>query len=126
MLACPGGLLGDRNKQPRALIHLETGRLHHLAPLVGVIDNELGEVRRGDDEGVAPEVGHACLDRRISKCRVDLLIQTLNNFGWRSARSADAEPSLHVVTLEGLTNCRNIRQGTPAFRGCHPNGSQLA
>src|SRR5215813_8888869 len=74
----PNGLYGISARRP-ALFRLDVGRPDHLAPLLGVIGDELFEVGGREREHRAAEVGKPCLDFGIGKARVDLRVELVAN-----------------------------------------------
>jgi hypothetical protein len=69
-----------------ASVRLDVGRSDHLRPLLGVVGDELGEVGGRARQRRASEVSQLRLDFGIGEARVDLLVELLDDLGWRGLR----------------------------------------
>src|SRR5215216_7842989 len=78
LLEYQAGLLG--------LVRLGAGELDHLAPLLGLISDELPEVGRRTREHRAAHIGDPRLNLRICETRVDLLVEPIDDFDGRVFR----------------------------------------
>ena len=65
----------ERGAETAGSICLDASELHHLAPLLGFVGDELAEVGAREREHVATQVGKARLDLGIGKASVDLLVE---------------------------------------------------
>src|SRR5262249_58060982 len=59
------------------------GELDYFAPLLGIVSDELAEVGDRDVKYHAPKVGKPRLQLGISKPRIDLAIELINDLGRR-------------------------------------------
>ena len=75
-------------------LRLDAGELHHLAPLLGFLGDELAEVggRAWKCGGIQPGKPH--LHLRIGEDGIDPLVEFLDRFYGRVARCADAVQKL--------------------------------
>src|SRR6266550_9494859 len=73
-------------------LRLDVGIPDHVAPLLGVVDNELAKLGGREREHVATQISKPRLDLRISKASVDLLVELVDDLGRRGPRCADAVP----------------------------------
>jgi len=111
---------------PRAnLLGLDACRPDHLAPLHGILGNELakfsGCVRKHD----AAQVAEPSLELRIGERLVDFFVELGDDLGGRILRSADAEPRACLVSWHDLPDGRQVRQDFRARRGRHRKRPQL-
>src|SRR6185295_8147546 len=56
-------------------LHLGAGEFHHLAPLVDLAGEGLGEIGRGAGRGIAAELDNAGLDALFAEAGVHLLVE---------------------------------------------------
>ena len=82
--------------------HLGARELHHLAPLLGLVGDELGELggRAGQQRGA--HLGEACLRLLVGEHRVHRLVQRLDDLGRRAFRRAEAVPGARLVARHVL------------------------
>src|SRR5262245_22326607 len=84
----PNGALW--NIRPAAVsLRLDAGELDHLAPLLGLVDNQLAELGRRSRQRRAAEVGEARPHLGVGERRVDLLVELVHDLGWRVSRRTD-------------------------------------
>src|SRR5262245_24436976 len=74
-------------------LRLDVRELHHLAPFLGFLGDQLAELDRRSWQGRTAEVSEAGLHLRVVESRVDLLVELLDDLGRRGLRCADAEPA---------------------------------
>ena len=72
------------------LVRLGAGELDHLAPLLGLIGDELAEVGGRARKHRAAHVGDPRLDLGIGEARIDLLVELVDDFGGRVLGRAEA------------------------------------
>src|SRR5258705_11913877 len=75
------------------LLRLDARELHHLAPLLDFVRDELAEVGGRVDKRRGSHVGDPRLDSWIGKSCVEFLIELVDNLDGRVLGSADPEPS---------------------------------
>src|SRR5262249_49502168 len=86
----PEGNYGISRGAVAGSFRLDARELDHIAPLFGLFGNELSKVGRRARKHRAAQVGKPSLHLGISQSQVDLLIELVNNFGWRVPGRADA------------------------------------
>jgi hypothetical protein len=69
----------------RASLRLDIGGPDHLAPLLGFLRDQLPEVGGRARQRRTPHVGKARLERGLAKRGVDLLVELVDDLGWRGA-----------------------------------------
>src|SRR3974390_363950 len=103
----------------RALFHLETGGLHHLCPLIGVLNDEFRELCLRAYKLIGSEIGETRLDRRVGERGVGFLVESLKDFRGRARWRADShppDPPDHVEAWKRFTDRRHIGQSGPTLR----------
>jgi len=82
-MAPNGGLLNPdwRRRQPGQSAWFGAGEFHHLAPLLDLFGQDLGEIRAGAGQDQAAEVGEARLDPGIAERPVDLPVELVDDVG---------------------------------------------
>src|SRR5262249_44724740 len=108
----------------RASLGLDVGRADHLAPLLGVLGDELTKIGRRARKRRAAQVGKPRLDLGVGEACIDLLVEVLDNLYGRVARRADAVPVACLVAGQELTHSREVRQRLRACRGRHRERAQ--
>src|SRR5271168_4911148 len=73
-------------------LRLDARELDHLAPLLGLIGNELAEIGWRARKRRATQVGKPCLHLGIGKDRIDLRIQFADDLSGDSLGRDDTEP----------------------------------
>src|SRR5262245_51359226 len=97
-------------------IRLDVCKLDHLAPLLGLVRNELAEIGRRARHHGAAEASKLRLDLAIGEAGVDLSVEHVDDAGGGSFRGAKAKPSVRFVAWQEITNCRDVRESLPARR----------
>src|SRR5262245_20712263 len=97
------GEVMERGAKSAGSICLDACEVHHLAPLLGFVGDELAKVGGREREHVATQVGKARLDLGIGKTSVDLLVELLDDLGRRGLRCADAVPGARLVSRHELS-----------------------
>src|SRR5262249_29723535 len=93
-----------------ASLRLDVEGPDHLAPLVGLFADELTEVGGRACKQYAAHFSQPRLDLRVSKARVDCIVEFLDEFGRRVLGCTETQPRAGLVTCYELANRRNIRQ----------------
>src|SRR5262245_33559505 len=104
-------VLGARGGEilPRdSTLRLDVGRPHHLAPLLGVVSDELAEICGRADKRRASKVGKPRLHLGIGEAGVDLLVEPIDDLGGRVPGHADAVPETRFVARHKLTDSRRV------------------
>src|SRR5262249_34365174 len=119
----PAGGRGGTRRAPG----LDAGELDHLAPLVDVLGDELGElVRRVRRHRDRAEIGEALLDGRVEHRGVGVPVERRDDLGRRAPGGAKANPAGRLVALEETVDRRHLRQERKP-RGCgHAQRAKLA
>src|SRR5262249_5072409 len=95
MSALMSGLAGSGHPQS---VQLDAREFHHLAPLIGFVDDELAEVGGRPRNHHYAKVGETRLDLGIGEARIDLFVEPVDNLRGRVLRRADAEPLACLIT----------------------------
>src|SRR5262245_33545286 len=98
-------------------LRLDAGELDYLAPLLGFLRDQLAEVGGRARQRRTPHVGKARLERGVAKRGVDLLVELVDDVGWRGARRADAGPEAKLIARHEFGNRREVRQRVRTRRG---------
>src|SRR6516162_3816417 len=101
----------------RGSIRFDAHELHDLTPFLCFVGDELSKVGGRADKRCASEVSQPRLDFGIGEARVDLLVELLDDLGWRGLRCADAEPGARLVARHKFAHGRDVRQCVRARRG---------
>src|SRR5262245_66534050 len=83
----PNGGLWNIRVFPASL-RLDACELHHLAPLLGFLGDELGEVGGREREYLASEIGQPRLDCGVGVAGIGLPLELVSNFGGRGRAPA--------------------------------------
>src|SRR5262245_60393487 len=86
------------------------GKLDYFAPLLGIVSDELAEVRDRAGKYHAPKVGKPRLQLGISEPRIDLAIELINDLGRRVFGRTEANPLARLETRHEIANGRDIRE----------------
>src|SRR5215813_14718787 len=105
---------------------LDANGLHHLAPLLGFIGDELTKVDRRARKGHSAQLGKPRLDLGIGKARIDLFVERFDDIGRRALGCAKAGNSACLVARQEIPNGRHVRQRLRARGSCHPQRAQIA
>jgi hypothetical protein len=116
---CAPRCLEDRNS-----VCLDARELHHLAPLLDLVTNELSEVSGGAPKCRDAHVGKTRDDLWIGEKGIDLQIKLFNNVGRRvSGRANSRLPAVFVARHE-LPDGRYVWQDLRARGGRHGQCAQ--
>src|SRR5215471_13428866 len=100
----------------RRSLRLNARELHHLAPLFGLLGDELAEVGRRARKCGGATLGKPRLHLGIRKGCVDLRVELVDDLGWRGARRADAGPEAKLIARHEFGNRWEVRQHRRACR----------
>src|SRR5262249_40484162 len=84
--------------------------LHHLAPFLGVVGDELAEVGRRAGEHLSAQVGNTSLQLGIGEPRIDLLIKLSEDLGRPFFGRTKANPLARLETAHEIAHSGDIRQ----------------
>src|SRR5262249_22620584 len=110
----------------RVLVDRKIGRVDHFFPFRRFVGNELAEVGRRARDRCAAKLLEFGEHRRILQCKVNLLVEEVDDFLWRSVRHSKAEKRAGFISGNGLANGRNIGQLLRTFGGRYRQSAQLA
>jgi len=116
----------ERRTETAGSICLDACELHHLAPLLGFVGDQLAKVGGRPDEHRAAHVRKPRLQLRVGEGRVDLRVELRNDFGGRSHWCADAIPCARLVIGHELTHGRDAGQRVRARGGGYRERAQPA
>src|SRR5262249_31469054 len=91
-----------------ASVHFDVEGADHLAPLLGFFSDELCEVGGRARQRLA-EVSQTDLHLGVGEGRVDLLVELLDDLGWRVPGNADAIPRRRLVARHEFSHSGDIR-----------------
>src|SRR5262245_12375221 len=111
--------------EPRSSIRLDVGIPDHLAPLLGVVDNELAELGGRGCIGPQAQIDEPCLELRAGKRLIHELIEDGDDLRRRVRRRADPLPTARLVARHKFADRWNVRQYLDGFGCRHAQGSQL-
>src|SRR5262249_16837347 len=89
-------------------LRLDARELHHLAPLLGFVSDDLCEVGARARQRLA-EVSQTDLHLGVGEGRVDLLVELLDDLGWRVPGNADAIPRCRLVARHEFSHSWDTR-----------------
>src|SRR5215469_660167 len=95
-----------------------------FGPFLGFLGNELSKIGGRADKRCASEISQPRLDFGVGEARVDLLVELVDDLGWRGLGCADAEPIACLVPWQELPHARDVRQGLRARLGRHRERAQ--
>src|SRR5262249_16511222 len=107
-------------------LRLRTGKLHYLGPLLGFFSDDLAKLFRGSIHQHPTHIGKTRADIRVSNCRVDLLVELVDDLGRRSLGSTDPEPGARLVPRHEISDDRNVRQCIGTLCRGHRQRSQAS
>src|SRR5262249_48790153 len=100
------------------------GELDYFAPLLGIVSDDLAEIRDRAGKYHAPKVGKPRLQLGISEPRIDLAIELINDLGRRVFGRTEANPLARLETRHEIAHSGDIRQCLWAHRCGHCQGAQ--
>ena len=99
------------------LLRLDVGGPDHLAPLLGLVGDELAEVGGRADKRCASQVGKLRLHFGIGESSVNLFVELVDHLDRCGLWCADAEPGDRLVARHEFAEGRDVRQRVRARRG---------
>src|SRR5262249_13146252 len=106
---CAEGEFMDYSVARRSL-GLCAGELDYFAPLLGIVSDELAEVRDRAGKYHAPKVGKPRLQLGISEPRIDLAIELINDLGRCIFGRTEANPLASLETRHEIAHSGDIRE----------------
>src|SRR6516165_10725334 len=107
-------------------VRFDAHELHHLAPFLGFVGDELSKIGGRADKWCAAEVSQPRPDFGIAETRVDCLVELVNNLRWCVLGRTDAEPGARLVARHKFAHGRDVRQCVRARRGGYCKSAQSA
>src|SRR6516225_5153107 len=98
-----------------ASVRLDVEGPDHLAPLLGFVSDELCEVGGRARQRLA-EVSQTDLHLGVGEGRIDLLVELLDDLGWRVPGNADAIPRCRLVARQEFSHSWDTRKCLRARR----------
>src|SRR5215831_19847936 len=96
-------------------LRLDAGGLDHLGPLLGFVGDQLSKLSRRSRQRHA-EVSETDLHLGVGESRVDLLVELLDDLGWRVPGNADAVPRCRLVARQEFSHSWDTRKCLRARR----------
>src|SRR5262245_7953042 len=100
-------------RERQGSLRLDACEPDHFGPLLRILGNESCKIRRRADNDRAAQVGKPGLDLRLSKARVDLLVESPDDLRGRIPRRANPEPGACFVARyeirDGLDSWQRLR-----------------
>src|SRR6516225_541168 len=91
------GVMECRPDDEWASVRLDVGRPDHLAPFLGVVDNELAELGGRGCIGLQAQIDEPRLELRAGKSLIHELIEDGDDLRRRARRRADPLPTARLV-----------------------------
>src|SRR5262249_58839992 len=98
-----------------ASVRLDIGGADHLAPLLGLVGDELAEVGGRAGKCAGSEFGNSRLDLKIGKSSVNFLVELEHDFGGYIFRRGDTEPRIGLITRQEFGYGWNVWQIAPTL-----------
>src|SRR5215475_1960730 len=92
-----------------ASVCFDVRRPDHLAPLLGVVGDELAEVGGRTLKDRCAQGGKSRLDLGISEGGIDFLVELVDDFGRRVLGNADTLPAAGLVVRHKFAQGWNVR-----------------
>src|SRR5215510_12757101 len=103
----------------RASLRFDARKLYYLAPLLGLVGDQLSDVGRRAWKHRAAEVGEPCLSNGVGQDRVDPLVERIDNLDGCVLRSADPKHRTSLEAWHGFADSRHVGQGLRAHCSRH-------
>src|SRR5215831_13164898 len=110
----------------RRSLRLDVGRPDHLAPLLGVVRDDLDEIGGRADKRCASEVSQPRLDFGIGEAGVNCLIELVNNLRRRVLGRTDCNKCAGLEARQKFAQCRHVRELIRARLSADRKCAQLA
>src|SRR5262249_724747 len=109
-----------------ALVRLDASELDHLAPLICFVGHEFSEGGRCHRHRLSSQSNQPRLHSRISKDRVDLIVELVEDRRWCVFGAAEPIPTDCLISLYELAHGRDVRQSLRTRHAGHCEGTQSA
>src|SRR5215813_11123748 len=106
-------------------VRLDVRGPDHLAPLLGVVDNELAKLGGRGCIGLQAQIDEPRLELRAGERLIHQLIEDGDDLRRRVRRRADSLPTARLVARHKFADRWNVRQYLDGFGCRHSQGSQL-
>src|SRR5215831_16702863 len=107
-----------------ALVRLDASSLDHLSPLSCFVGYEFSEGGRCHRHRLSSQSKQPRLHSRISKDRVDLIVELVDDRRWCVFGRAEPIPTDCLISLYELAHGRDVRQSLRTRRAGHCEGTQ--
>src|SRR5436309_13682062 len=97
-------------------LRLRTRELDHLGPLLRFLNDDLAKILRSSVDQHPAHIVKACPDIGVGNCRIDLLVELVDDFGRRTFGSADPEPGACLIARHEVSHDRNSGQCVGTLR----------
>src|SRR5262245_31345566 len=87
----------------------DAGELDYSAPLLNLGCHMVAELRGSEDFLRSGDFRRPRLDGRVHQPGIDLAVEALDDFGWRTPWHADPSPYARLVAWHGVADGRDIR-----------------
>src|SRR5437660_2781733 len=110
----------------RKSVQLNAREFDYLGPLLGLVRDEPAEIGGRAGKHCSAQVGEPRLHPGVGESGVDLLVELLDDLGWRAPGRAEAVPPGGLVAWHEIPHGWDIRQFRRSRRAGHCEGAQLA
>src|SRR5215470_9483340 len=107
-----------------ASVRLDASELDHLAPFICFVGHEFSEGGRCHRHRLSSQSKQPRLDSGISKDRVDLIVELVDDRHWCVFGRAEPIPTNRLISLYELAHGRGVRQSLRTRRAGHCEGTQ--
>src|SRR5262252_7827114 len=107
-----------------ALVRLDASELDHLAPLICFVGHEFSKGGRCHRHRLSSQSKQPRLHSRISKDRVDLIVELADDRRWCVFGRAEPIPTDCLISLYELAHGRDVRQSLRTRRAGHCESTQ--
>src|SRR5262245_8078430 len=101
---------------PAYLLDRDIGELDDLAPLFGLVVDQLAELSRRHRRRHCADLVEPRDQLRVGERGVHRLVEDRDDLARRALRGRDAVPDARLVTRNGFRNRRDVRRLWPALR----------
>src|SRR5262252_5707017 len=106
-----------------ALVRLDASELDHLPPLICFVGHEFSEGGKCHRHRLSSQSKQPRLDNRISKDRVDLIVELVDDRRWCAFGRAEPIPTDRLLSRHELADGRDVRKSLRAPRAGHCEGA---
>src|SRR5262249_11485206 len=107
-----------------ASVRLDTSELDHLAPFICFVRHEFSEGGRCHRHRLSSQSKQPRLHSGISKVRVDLIVELVDDRRWCVFGRAESIPTDCLISRHELAHGRDVRQSLRTRRAGHCEGAQ--